>query len=747
MFKHRPHLFALVACALIGLFSAAQAGTSRADGPRAEDPRDLLARIERERDQVPLEVIESLGAIGTRASAEALIAAYDELSSILTRRAVLEALAGYDGVADCEQLALQKITDVAVGSKVSELRDFAIDRLAGCESLGRFFLRNIVDSQARSVVRERAMKRHVETTERDTDDLDWYEQVFEIPSGSDARPGKGQAPATGRPLGRVRELALEQIAPTMSDNRLVELARQKRRDMTAPPLAGIRRIALAELFARGSKKAKGVAEDVFKDVTEPAENRIAAARHLYAESGTKLASRFLSEGDRDRSVVPMALKMALADILADMDHPSTKKKLVSMLKKSEGDAALFCLRALRGFEDKRLASEVLKLAGSEQVAVRVAAIEALGSGTADRVDAVEALEAILAAESDERVLVSVLDALGQLRAGDPSWPESLLELTGDGRAELRNAALQALANAAGSEHLETFARALSHEDWSTRVTALLILTEQRSREATGAIIDRMGDEEDFMLDRFADALWSLSGKPFRRSADRWARWWQDVGATFEPISDAELAALAAEEERRRLAESTKAASFFGLRVESKRVLFVLDVSGSMAFPLTGERDEDEEEDDDEGGPEEVRMDVAKDELVAALTDLDADTLFNLIVFSSGVGYWQDGGIVEATPSRKDEAIEFVGRLGAGGGTNLYGALQVAFSDRDVDTIFVLSDGEPAGGKIDDPYVIREEVAAWNEHRHITIHTVAIGGDLGVLEWLAEDSGGWYVKYE
>ena len=97
---------------------------------------------------------------------------------------------------------------------------------------------------------------------------------------------------------------------------------------------------------------------------------------------------------------------------------------------------------------------------------------------------------------------------------------------------------------------------------------------------------------------------------------------------------------------------------------------------------------------------------------------------------------------------QDEALSRpVEKLGPFGGTNLYGALRDAFADPDVDTIFVMSDGEPSVGDVVDPLMIRENVAAWNEHRGIVLNTIAIGGQFQILEWLAEDSGGTHVKYE
>ena len=86
------------------------------------------------------------------------------------------------------------------------------------------------------------------------------------------------------------------------------------------------------------------------------------------------------------------------------------------------------------------------------------------------------------------------------------------------------------------------------------------------------------------------------------------------------------------------------------------------------------------------------------------------------------------------------------KLGAGGGTNLFGSLEFVFEDPQVDTIFILSDGEPSVGTILDPRAIRSEVAKWNQNREVKIHSISIGSSLQVLEWLSEDSGGTFVAF-
>jgi hypothetical protein len=126
--------------------------------------------------------------------------------------------------------------------------------------------------------------------------------------------------------------------------------------------------------------------------------------------------------------------------------------------------------------------------------------------------------------------------------------------------------------------------------------------------------------------------------------------------------------------------------------------------------------------------------------------MEPGTLFNLIPFAGGVSRWLEGGISGSGSASRDEAKAFVQGLTSEGGTNLYGALREAFGDQEVDTIFVLSDGEPTAGAKQDAWEIRREVELWNEDRGVVIHTIAVGGGLKILEWLAEDSGGSFTQF-
>src|SRR5690606_8142601 len=290
--------------------------------------------------------------------------------------------------------------------------------------------------------------------------------------------------------------------------------------------------------------------------------------------------------------------------------------------------------------------------------------------------------------------------------------------------EARNAALDQFARQPGPATLAVLIKALSHEDWTTRLTAVRALEARREAAAVPALIARLGAEKGAMSRAIADTLWHLTGQAFDENAERWQAWWKDAAKDFAVISKGDLAKAEKERETRRLMQRTVVTSqFFGIRIVSHRVIFIIDTSGSMTEPVHGRMT---------GKRGATRLDVAKAELAKSIESLDKDALFNVLSFSFGVGRWLKEGIASASEHSRKEALTFVDRLGAGGPTNLYDTLKIAFADPDVDTLYVLSDGEPTAGEVLDPHTIREDVRFWNEHRRIKIHTIAIGGNLEIL---------------
>ena len=132
----------------------------------------------------------------------------------------------------------------------------------------------------------------------------------------------------------------------------------------------------------------------------------------------------------------------------------------------------------------------------------------------------------------------------------------------------------------------------------------------------------------------------------------------------------------------------------------------------------------------------------KDELARILRELPSQTFVNIVAFHRSPFPWKKE--LQGLKGRgRDEAIGFVRGLTTGFGTNIYDTLELALEDRRVDTIFLLSDGRPVGGKYSDPDDIVREIGAINRVRGAKIHTIGFGRETDFLKDLAAQNGGEY----
>jgi hypothetical protein len=328
---------------------------------------------------------------------------------------------------------------------------------------------------------------------------------------------------------------------------------------------------------------------------------------------------------------------------------------------------------------------------------------ASGSLFGDRLKSISLLEA-----EDARVRIAALSA--RLVRNDPALPEDAARLLASPSAPVQAAAIDALRRLHRVEGIEPLIAFLARED-----------------------IGRLREDAH-------RALRSLTGQGHGPFAQPWREWWAEAKAKFAlPAKPADVAELA---------RPPEGVTYHGITTFSDKILFVLDISKSM----------DEAMDPNKKGPrfEEPKVDVAKRELLATLSMLDAKKTFNLLFFGHNVVPYKTG-MLPATPVEKERAKAFVTELEPSGGTNIHDVLETSFrmagwaADQKnyaslVDTIFFLTDGKPTAGKIQDPERILETVREWNRTARITIHCVGMGDhDPVFLERLATENGGKYVR--
>ena len=720
----------LPALALLALGSFANVSY----GGSFDELADLVEEVKQKREETELEVLDKIAALGDREAAQALVDIYGSQGSLYIRIEVIRRLPQFDGVDGSGQLVLQHLMDVATSDKDIELRAAALAAMGECSELGKGFLEMIIESAAEDEAREQAMKLHINLGSKQ--DHPWYRKIYEKElelAGTDkkakrkkkAKKGDSDEPvAIVYRLPELAFLAFEVIAPGMDTDELLDVVDNGR--------ARVQYTALQQIRERDLKKAGKLSEALYKHPETPVRLRILAADILKEISGKKAAKKFLDTGGK--YATPGPFRMALADFLGEINDATTNKKLARLVGKGKSYEQQFALRALVNYEAKGLDDDVLDLLGDEDDRhIQMAAARFL----VDRgvVEAGPALEKLMRTLEEPDQVSYVMDLLGELFSDSSNWEGTLLELVKNEEPEIRNAALEQLVRNERSDHLDLVIESLGHSDWSTRLTALHALASLRDKRTVGPIIDQMQDELGRIKVEFGDILFQLTGQPFRQADKSWRAWWAKEKGGFDVISLAKLEDAKAAMELRRLKEVTNS-KFFGIRIISQRVIFIIDVSGSMEENMRVQF---------EGGDALTRIEVARRELTLAIQGLARGALFNIVTFSSGVDAWLEGGVAAADKVSREEAEAFVSRLLPGGGTNLYESIQLAFEDPDVDTIFILSDGEPSMGEVTDPAQIRKDVALWNKHRNITINTIGIGGRLSILEWLSEDSGGQHVK--
>ncbi|MFT5288468.1 MAG: HEAT repeat protein/Mg-chelatase subunit ChlD [Planctomycetota bacterium] len=695
----------------------------------------LLEVILKSGDAGEIEPIRHLANIKTEAALDALVTVQGQVSSVYMRNAVLRGIALFDDVEGQQQRALQLLMDAATLSGNRTLRLSAVDLIARCQNLGRPFLVLIVNSVADDEVREVALRRHAGSFQ--VSDTPWYRELWEgrkqgsEPSGKRRRGGRNkdeeEQPAVpqARPLPVLRTIAFATLASALDVEEIYRAAAAERDPV-------IRARAVQELEARGDERVDKLLHQQLTFNGAGVEDRLYAASVLLRKGGADFAEELIKI--TLRSGQGEAFVFGVAGFLDELDDAGIDKLILRKLGKGKRLEKRFWMRAALNLEGEKVDKAMAKLLGDKDSdVVRLATTYiAVRNMFAARTD----LEKLAEKTDDPNLVADVVDALSVLRRNDPEWAEALVAYAQDSNRAIRNAALRSLGTRGDTRLVEVILLSLDHPDWSTRMAAIKALESMRTPLAVGPMIDRMKVEDGRLAAELSRALFSLTGQPFDTNATRWANWWGDAQAEFTVLTKAQLrkvAKVALEREQREVTRT----QFFGVKVESHRVIFILDVSGSM-LELTQARYSGER-----GA---TRLAVAKEELARVVEALDRASLFNLIVFSGGVSSWRKSITVFDEEALEDARV-YVSRLGAGGGTNLFGALELAFQDAEVDTIFVLSDGEPTVGSVTDPGGIRSRVAAWNKNRNVVIHTVAVGGSLKVLEWLAEDSGGKHVRFQ
>ena len=258
-------------------------------------------------------------------------------------------------------------------------------------------------------------------------------------------------------------------------------------------------------------------------------------------------------------------------------------------------------------------------------------------------------------------------------------------------------------------------------------------------QAVGALISLLPKIDGEIRGDIIQYLTVATGQSLGPATEPWQAWWTQHKGDIE--LPAELAGPQRPDVSSRAGGSSASqgtvartpssyASYYGMSIHAKRIVFALDISGSMNGP---------------------RINTAKRELTTAINALPEDAGFGIVIFNEVLNVWRPC-MVEATAANKQNAAWFIANLIPSGNTATYDALEAAFRF-DAEAIYLVTDGEPTDGRIVAPPAIVAAVQQINHNRRVSIYVIGIaprppGGRFDMfLKTLAEQNLGQYRRVD
>ncbi len=263
---------------------------------------------------------------------------------------------------------------------------------------------------------------------------------------------------------------------------------------------------------------------------------------------------------------------------------------------------------------------------------------------------------------------------------------------------------------------------LRHQRELVTRMAIDSVRERRSKAAIPVLIEILeerGIDGGALAFEARNTLISFTQRNFDTAAD-WRKFWDANQETIDPqlIGDEDGTTGVAPVDPDNMPE------FFGLKIVSTNVVFLVDISGSML-----QYDEDAKGTD---GTEKGRQRITRvqRELGEAIMKLSKDAYFNVIAFNDRVDRFQKK-LVKAKRGAKGSALKFVNKLNADRGTDTGLALEAAFEDPRVDTVVLLSDGAPhtqAGEPQQLIPIVEQKLRNLNRLRKVRLYTLGFAGE-------------------
>ncbi len=311
--------------------------------------------------------------------------------------------------------------------------------------------------------------------------------------------------------------------------------------------------------------------------------------------------------------------------------------------------------------------------------------------------------------------------LHEILAKDPTWRLDLGSMAAANDVEHRLLGLSLLLEIGADNGVLPAQQSLSHKQWELRSLAFRYLARCRDVTSIPLLIARYGREDGRLAAELDTALFVHTGTRMWKRVD-WESWWNKHKTGFAlPHPDSVKGGGTT--------AGGKTVSYHDIPVVSSRIAFVVDHSGSMNAQIGTDK-------------KYTRLDAAKEQLVRVVQALPKDTSLNLIAYDSNIQPLFDD-LRKLDDETREKVLKTAQKLALGSGTNIFDALEKALNDPLVDTIYLLTDGQPTEGRLRNPDDIIDEVQRMNRTRQVVVHCIGLGIDSDLLKRLAAVTGGSY----
>ena len=450
------------------------------------------------------------------------------------------------------------------------------------------------------------------------------------------------------------------------------------------------------------------------------------ARALGALGDTKAVRALLDLLEVER--LPAAVPSVVIEQLAPVREPKSLAAILKELKSHNPLVRTTVIQVLAGNLQPDVTEALLQRARKEkEPAVLSTLFGALGRHRDER--AIPLLLEHADDRSPDPASAAAIRGLMAFGLGHPKVRPLLLRLLASKHIEQRLTALERAKELDDPEVVAQVVATLEHEAWTVRLAAVGTLDAIRPRAAVAPLIARLEAEAvKRVKDAIPPVLFHITGMNLYDDPITWRRWYEEAKDTF--VVPTEVPQLPAEP------AGGTVATFYGIPVKTNRVVFVIDRSGSM----TAESDPRHWKD----GEVPNRYEIAVQETLGALEKLDENAEVNVILFNATIHAWRTS-LQRLTRTSRSAIAQHLRTTKPVGGTNVYDGLEMALRMPEVDTIFLLSDGEPRSGTHVGAGAILGAVRGENASRRVALHCVSIGTDSDLLRRLARENGGMYVR--